>query len=84
VERTYLTCQPVFQKGSPCGGHGTQHGGIQKERGSNPVIVPGPMDIGRSGPPHCVVLELAIGVISILRGRGDLPLETKFVFARVV
>jgi hypothetical protein len=69
----YLTRQPTLQQGPPCGGHGTQHGGIQNERASNPVIVPGPIDIGRSGPPHCVVLlEFAVEVIA---RRGDLLLE---------
>jgi hypothetical protein len=30
-----------------CGGHGTQHGGRQNERGSTPFSLPGPKDIGR-------------------------------------
>jgi hypothetical protein len=77
----YLTRQPNFQQGAPWGGQGTQHGGIQNERASNPVIVPGPIDIGRSGPPHCVVLlEFAVEVIA---SRGDLFLVTKFIFARI-
>jgi hypothetical protein len=38
--------------GLPCGGHGTQHGGRQNDRASNPVNVPGINEIGRRGPPQ--------------------------------
>src|SRR5438045_29205 len=72
----------------PCGGQGTQHGGRQNDCGSNPVIVPGPIEIGRSGPPHCccILPELAAAEMfaTILRKREDLRRATNVFFTRML
>lgn len=84
MEKTYLP-NVIARRGEeiPCGGHGTQQGGLQNESASNPVIVPGPMEIGRSGPPHCVVVMSLEMLIPIVRKRDDLLLGNKFRISAV-
>jgi hypothetical protein len=57
------------RRGIPCGGHGTQQGGRQKDSASKPVSVPGPIDIGRSHDPHdcadCESVELVEGIVEL-------------------